>query len=135
MATALRSKDPAFMEPATRWLKRLGQELAPLQIDNGGPIIATQVENEYGNFSNDLEYMRQMRQVFLEAGFDKSLLFTVDPSKALGNGEIESLYAGVNFGTGRAEDALKVLASKRPGQPLFATEYWPGLVRSMGPST
>ena len=126
MATALRSKDPAFMVPATRWLKRLGQELAPLQIDNGGPIIATQVENEYGNFSNDLEYMRQMREVFLQAGFDKSLLFTVDPSKALGKGEIDSLYAGVNFGTGRAKDALKILADKRPGQPLFATEYWPG---------
>src|SRR5277367_3683835 len=46
----VRTSDPAFIEPATRWLHRLGQELAPLQSGNGGPIIATQVENEYGSF-------------------------------------------------------------------------------------
>jgi len=37
----VRSSDPKFMGPATRWLARLGQELAPLQIGNGGPIILT----------------------------------------------------------------------------------------------
>ena len=35
---------------ARRWLLRLGKELAPLQVGNGGPIIAVQVENEYGSF-------------------------------------------------------------------------------------
>lgn len=45
----VRSSDPRFMDPARRWLMRLGQELAPLQIGNGGPIIAVQLENEYGN--------------------------------------------------------------------------------------
>jgi beta-galactosidase len=44
----LRSTDEKFMRPAERWLERLGQELAPLQITRGGPIIAVQVENEYG---------------------------------------------------------------------------------------
>ena len=38
------------MGPATRWITRLGKELAPLQIGNGGPIILTQVENEYGSY-------------------------------------------------------------------------------------
>src|SRR5512142_2961304 len=31
----VRSSDPKFMQPAARWIKRLGQELAPLQIGNG----------------------------------------------------------------------------------------------------
>ena len=126
MQTALRTTDPAFMVPTTRWMKRLGQEVAGLQIENGGPIVATQIENEYGNFSNDHEYMKQMRDVFLAAGFTKSLLYTVDPSKALANGEIDGIYSGVNFGTGNAMHGLDVLEKQRPGQPLFSTEYWPG---------
>jgi beta-galactosidase len=126
METALRTKDPAFMVPAERWLKRLAQETGSLQIENGGPIIATQIENEYGNFSNDHAYMEQMHDIFVRAGFNHSLLYTVDPSKALTNGTIDGVYAGVNFGTGRAQPALEALAKLRPGQPLFATEYWPG---------
>ena len=126
MATALRSNDPAFMVPAERWIQRLGQEVAPLQIENGGPILATQVENEYGNFGSDHAYMAHMRDVFVAAGFTKSLLYTVDPSKALANGEIPGVYSGVNFGTGNAAHGLAALEAQRPGQPLFSTEYWPG---------
>lgn len=126
MQTALRSNDPAFMEPVERWLKRLGKEVAPLQIENGGPVIATQIENEYGNFSNDHAYMNHIHEIFLGAGFTQSLLYTADPSRALSAGQVDGVYAGVNFGTGRAEPALKAQAASRPGQPLFATEYWPG---------
>ncbi|MEO6923312.1 MAG: beta-galactosidase family protein [Acidobacteriaceae bacterium] len=123
---ALRTNDPAFMVPAERWIRRLAKEIAPLQIGNGGPIIATQIENEYGNFGSDQSYMEHMRDVFVAAGFTKSLLYTVDPSKALARGEIPGIYSGVNFGTGNAERGLAAQAKLRPGQPLFSTEYWPG---------
>src|SRR5579863_7472451 len=62
----VRSTDPKFMEPARRWLLRLGKELAPLQVGNGGPIIAVQVENEYGSFGNDHNYMEQIHQALLD---------------------------------------------------------------------
>lgn len=126
MSKALRADDPAFMVPVERWMKRLGQEIAKYQIGYGGPIIATQIENEYGNFSDDPAYMVHMKKIFVEAGFTQSLLYTVDPSKALGRGEIDGVVAGVNFGTGRAKDALDVFEAFRPGRPLFASEYWPG---------
>jgi beta-galactosidase len=126
MKTALRTNDPAFMVPVERWMKRLAQEVGPLQVGLGGPILAVQIENEYGNFSNDHSYMQHMRDVFVDAGFTHALLYTVDPSKALANGEIDGIYSGVNFGTGHAGMGLDLLAKQRPGQPLFATEYWPG---------
>jgi hypothetical protein len=107
-------------------MKRLAQEVDGLHMEQGGPILATQIENEYGNFSNDHAYMKAMYQIFLDAGFTQSLLYTVDPSKSLANGEIDGIYSGVNFGTGNAGPALDKLAAQRPGQPLFATEYWPG---------
>ena len=37
--TIVRSSDPKFIEPTAKWIARLGEELAPLQIGNGGPII------------------------------------------------------------------------------------------------
>jgi beta-galactosidase len=126
MSTALRSNDPAFMVPAARWIKRLAQETASLLIANGGPIIAVQIENEYGNFSNDKQYMQHMLEIFQSTGWKDSLLYTVDPSKALANGCIDGILSGVNFGTGNAEHGLAAEAALRPGEPLFATEYWPG---------
>jgi beta-galactosidase len=126
MKTALRSNDDAFMLPAARWLKRLAAETAPLLIAHGGPIVAVQVENEYGNFGNEPGYMAHMLQIFQSTGWNEALLYTVDPSKALAHGCLDGIFAGVNFGTGNAEPGLAALARLRPGQPLFATEYWPG---------
>lgn len=126
MQTALRSNDPAYMIPVERWMKRLAQEVSPLQVGLGGPVLAVQIENEYGNFGSDQAYLHHLHQIFLEDGFTQSLLYTVDPSKALARGQIDGVYSGVNFGTGRAASALDTLESDRPGQPIFATEYWPG---------
>lgn len=126
MKTALRTNDPAFMVPVERWIKRLAQEVGPLQIARGGPIIAVQIENEYGNFSNDTAYMEHMKQIFVDAGFTGAMLYTVDPSRSLAAGQLPGVYSGVNFGTGGAVRGLTALAKDRPGQPLFATEYWPG---------
>lgn len=126
MKTALRTNDDAFIVPAARWMKRLAQETAPLLIANGGPIIAVQVENEYGNFSNDHKYMQHMLEIFQSTGYRDALLYTVDPSKALAQGCLDGVLAGVNFGTGSSELGLSRLAAMRPGAPLFATEYWPG---------
>ncbi len=123
---ALRTTDPAFIEPAARWLKRLAEETAPLLLAHGGPILAVQIENEYGNFSNDPKYMQEMLRIFKSTGWKDSMLYTVDPSKALKNGCLDGILAGVNFGTGNAEPGLAALEKLRPGAPMFATEYWPG---------
>jgi len=126
MSRALRTNDDAFMVPAEEWIDRLAKETAPLLIEHGGPIIAVQVENEYGNFGNEHAYMEHMLKIFQSTGYKDALLYTVDPSKALANGSLDGILAGVNFGTGSSEQGLAKLAALRPGQPLFATEYWPG---------
>ncbi len=69
----LRSADEKFLAPAERWLQRLGRELAPLQITHGGPIIAVQVENEYGSFGNDRAYMKRILAALQNAGLGEVL--------------------------------------------------------------
>ena len=41
----LREKDPYFMERVEIFEKKVAEQLAPLAIQNGGPIIMVQVEN------------------------------------------------------------------------------------------
>jgi len=131
-AAALRSNDPAFIVPAERWIDRLAKELTPLQIGRGGPILMTQVENEYGNYGSDHAYIEHLRQIFLKAGFTDSLLYTADNWRNIPNGSIPGLYAATNFGMGNHKGGMDALEKVRPGAPLFVSEYWPGWFDSWG---
>ncbi len=125
----VRTTEPKFMVPARQWLKRLGQELAPLQIGNGGPIILTQVENEYGSYGNDHAYMEQIHQALVDAGFTKSQLYTADGPEEVPNGSLKELPVGINFGAehdGDAKQNFAVLRKFRPEGPSFNSEYWAG---------
>jgi beta-galactosidase len=128
-STVVRSTDPKFMKPAARWIERLGKELAPLQIGNGGPIILTQVENEYGSFGDDHQYMQQIHEMLVHAGFTKSQLYTADGPVQISNGSLPGLPVGINFGgekDGDAKDAFATLKKYRPNGPFFNSEYWAG---------
>jgi len=125
----VRTSDPKFMEPAKRWLMRLGKELAPLQIGNGGPIILTQVENEYGSFGNDHAYMEQIHKALVDAGFTQSQLYTADGPEQVPDGSLAELPVGINFGGSDADAAQKGFATLkkfRPDGPFINSEYWAG---------
>ncbi len=122
----LRSTDPRFTKPAGAWLDRLGRELVPLLASHGGPIIAVQVENEYGSFGDDKNYLRWQEQALRHAGFTDVLLYTADGDVQLPNGTLPDLPAVVNFGPGEADSAFARLARFRPGEPLMSGEYWAG---------
>ncbi len=122
----LRSKEESFMRPAAAYLKRLGQELAPLQITRGGPIIMVQVENEYGSFGNDEEYMRRVRDAIVAAGFDGALLDTADGPWNWPKGTLPGVLAVANFPPGNAPQAFAAVDKFRPGSPHMAGEWWAG---------
>lgn len=125
-AMEVRTSNPAFMAAASRWLHRLGQELAPLQSANGGPIIAVQVENEYGSFGSDHNYMEQIHQLLLDSGFDRAMLYTADGADELPSGSLPELPAVINFGSGDAKSEFAKLNKLRPNAPRMCGEYWDG---------
>jgi len=125
----IRSRDAKYAEQVARWFKRLGQELAPLQIGNGGPIILVQVENEYGSFGNDHVYMEELRRLLLDSGFTKSVLYTADGPDEIAAGSLPDLPVGINFGgsdAGAAQRGFAVQKKTRPGGPFINSEYWDG---------
>jgi beta-galactosidase len=122
----VRGSDPKFTAAARRWLLRLGKELAPLQMANGGPIISVQVENEYGSFGDDHGYMEQIHHDLIDAGFDKSVMYTADGPENIPNGSLPELPAVINFAPGEAKNAFATLHKMRPEGPFMAGEWWDG---------
>ena len=125
----VRSMDPRYMAASARYLKRLAQEVADLQSSRGGPILMLQVENEYGSFGQDHDYMRAMKQQMLDAGFDAPL-FTSDggEERSFAGGALPKVAAVVNFGGGPsdAKESFDALQAFRPKGPRMAGEYWAG---------
>lgn len=127
----LRTKDPAFLKPAVRYLQEVARVLAPLQITHGGPILMFQVENEYGSFGNDAEYMGILRQSMIDAGINVPL-FACNPPGAIHNGYRPDLFQVVNFGHGGAQKAFEVLRTFQKTGPLMNGEYYPGWFDTWG---
>ena len=62
----LRERDPYFMERVKIFEEKVGEQLKPLTIQNGGPIIMIQVENEYGSYGEDKPYVSEIRDMLRE---------------------------------------------------------------------
>ncbi|AIC10780.1 glycoside hydrolase family 35 protein [Xylella fastidiosa] len=122
----VRSQDPRFLDASQRYLEALGTQVRPLLNGNGGPIIAVQVENEYGSYGDDHGYLQAVHALFIKAGLGGALLFTADGAQMLGNGTLPDVLAAVNFAPGEAKQALDKLATFHPGQPQLVGEYWAG---------
>lgn len=122
----LRCAYPGFLAAVDEWWDVLLPVLGPLLATNGGPIVAMQIENEYGSYGNDKTYLAHLRAGYERHGVDV-LLFTSDgpTDLMLAGGTLPDVLATVNFGS-EPEAAFDVLARHRPGTPLFCVEFWNG---------
>jgi len=121
----LRISNPQKLECDRRYLKKLAEQLADLQIHRGGPILMTQVENEHSPVLGE-KYMTELTQIFREVGFDGQL-FTCNPGKTAFAAleEIPGVLRGVN-GVDRKQDLYelaKQLADKS-GYPVYCAEVY-----------
>ncbi len=123
----LREQDPYFMERVKIFEQKVGEQLAPLTIQNGGPIIMVQVENEYGSYGEDKPYVSAIRDIVRQSGFDKVALFQCDWSSNFEKNGLDDLVWTMNFGTGaNIDDQFKRLKQLRPDTPLMCSEFWSG---------
>lgn len=124
---ALRTLDPYYMERVSVFMKEVGKQLAPLQINRGGNIIMVQVENEYGSYGINKPYVSAVRDLVRESGFTDVPLFQCDWSSNFTNNALDDLLWTVNFGTGaNIDQQFKKLKELRPETPLMCSEFWSG---------
>ncbi|MBA9026671.1 glycoside hydrolase family 35 protein [Peribacillus huizhouensis] len=122
----LRCYNEPYLEKVGAYFDELFKRLQPLLRSNGGPIIAIQVENEYGSFGNDQKYLQHMQDEIKKRIGDE-LIFTSDgpDHSMLNGGMIEDVLETVNFGS-RAESAFEQLKLYQPKAPLMCMEFWHG---------
>ncbi|CAG5098947.1 Oidioi.mRNA.OKI2018_I69.XSR.g16113.t1.cds [Oikopleura dioica] len=128
----------SFMKVRTNYpgyisaVKRYFAELLPLvkyqQSKYGGPIIAVQVENEYGLYAGqDPNHLNTLAGLLKNEGIVEPL-FTSDGS-SVWESEKSTIYEdglkSVNFKS-NPEKHLKLLRGHFPDQPLWVMEYWAG---------
>jgi len=123
----LRERDPYFMERVKIFEEKVGEQLAPLTIQNGGPIIMVQVENEYGSYGEDKPYVSEIRDC-LRSIYGKELsLFQCDWSSNFEKNGLDDLTWTMNFGTGaNIDQQFRRLGQLRPNAPKMCSEFWSG---------
>ena len=149
----LRERDPYFMERVKIFEQKVGEQLKPLTIQNGGPIIMIQVENEYGSYGEDKPYVSEIRDCLREIydqapptapvgasiagksnvapsgaeGGASILLFQCDWSSNFEKNGLDDLTWTMNFGTGaNIDDQFRRLGELRPNDPKMCSEFWSG---------
>jgi beta-galactosidase len=127
----LRCMDPRYMAAAEKYIIRLAEEIKPYLISKGGPLMMLQIENEYGSFGNDRNYLARLRDIWSANGIDV-VTFTGDgpTTYMLEAGSLPGSAVGLDSGISLADFAL---ANKiNPGVPVFSSETYPGWLTHWG---
>ncbi|WP_331772324.1 beta-galactosidase (plasmid) [Embleya sp. NBC_00888] len=122
----LRSSDPRFTKVLDRYLDLLLPALLPHLAAAGGPVIAVQVENEYGAYGEDTAYLQYVEQALRTRGVGE-LLFTCDQTHQnhLAAGSLPGVLATGTFGSNVTRN-LERLRTHQSSGPLMCAEFWIG---------
>ncbi len=120
----VRSKEPKYLQAYKNYIMAVGKELALMQVNHGGNVLMVQIENEYGSYGSDKEYLDINRKMFIEAGFD-GLLYTCDPARDLVKGNLPGILAAVN-GVDKPAQVKRLIQNVNGGKgPFFIAEWYP----------
>lgn len=122
----IRCMYPDYLKCVERFYKELLARLVPHLESHGGNIIAMQVENEYGSYGNDKDYLRYVEKLTRDCGVD-CLLFTSDgnTNNMISGGSLPDIYKVLNFGS-RSRTAFNVLKGFENDGPNMCGEFWCG---------
>ncbi len=122
----LRCMDKKYLAAVDRFFDDFIPVVAKHQITKGGNVILVQVENEYGSYGDDSEYIRYLAKGLKDRGIDVPL-FTSDGAEyqMLTGGTVPEIHKTANFGS-RAKEQFARLREYQLDGPLMCTEFWNG---------
>ena len=122
----LRCNYGPYLQKVDAYFDVLIPKIVPHLCTHGGPVIAVQVENEYGSYGNDKQYLRHIRDGLVRRGVD-CLLFTSDGPQddMLTFGTLPDVHKMVNFGSD-PQHSFPALRKHQPVGPMTCCEFWLG---------
>lgn len=127
----VRCMDPRYIAAVKTYVDRLSAEVKPLLVTNGGPIVMVQIENEYGSYGNDKEYLNTLKDMWVKNGINVPF-YTADGATAymLEAGGVEGAAIGLDSGGSEADFAAA--KKQNPNVPAFSSESYPGWLTHWG---
>ncbi len=126
----IRTCEEKYMDRVKRYYDELIPRFLPYLSTNGGPIIAVAVENEYGNYATDREYISALAKLLTDGGVDVPLYNTegAESKKFLAYGGVKNGFTGLNYrGLGGVADKYaSVWRDGLKNMPYFVGEFWAG---------
>ena len=128
----IRSSDAPYLQAVADYYDELLPRLVPRLLDKGGNILMMQVENEYGSYGEDKDYLRAIRQMMLDRGVDCPLFTSDGPWRAtLRAGTLieEDLFVTGNFGSKADYNFAQMqefFDEHGKKWPLMCMEFWDG---------
>lgn len=127
----IRCMDPVYMKAAERYISRLADELRPFLVTNGGPVLMIQIENEYGSYGNDRNYLFTLRDIWEKSGIDVPFFTGDGPTTyMLEAGTLPGCAVGLDSGS--SEKDFELARKTNPGVPVFSSETYPGWLTHWG---
>ncbi len=127
----LRCMDPRYMAAAERYMSKLAAEIKPYLVTNGGPVLMLQIENEYGSYGNDRNYLARLKEVWMENGIDVPFFTGDGPTTyMLEAGSLPGCAVGLDSGS--RPEHFELAAKINPGVPVFSSETYPGWLTHWG---
>ncbi|KAF5805359.1 putative beta-galactosidase [Helianthus annuus] len=140
-AITLRSSDPRYLALVDSWWGVLLPKIAHLLYHKGGPIIMVQIENEFGSYGDDKDYLHHLINLARSYLGDDIILYTTDGGTrdTLTKGTIrgDTVFSAVDFSTG--EDPWPIFKMQKafnaPGKsPPLSAEFYTGWLTHWGES-
>ncbi|XP_051011743.1 beta-galactosidase-1-like protein 3 [Acomys russatus] len=126
----LRTTSKDFVQAVDEYFDHLIPRILPLQYLHGGPVIAVQIENEYGSFYMDPMYMDYIKEALLKRGIVEFLL-TSDNGKEIEFGSVKGALATLNTQS-FVKDYFIKLHRMQNDKPIMIMEYWTGWYDTWG---
>lgn len=121
----VRCADEKFFEKVRNYYKRLTKEFIPYLSTNGGPVIAVCIENEYGTFGLDLDYLNFLKDELESNGVNVPFYQTDCSEVGLRFTNKLGIWQATNYRI-ESETAVPKLKEIQPNMPPFVGEYWSG---------
>jgi len=127
----VRCSDPRYLAACEAYVLKIAGVIRDLQVHRGGPVIMVQVENEYGSYGNDRDYMLALKGFWDKAGIEVPL-YTADGAtpRMLEAGTLPGAAIGLDPGTN--ERHFAEAARLERGVPVFCSELYPGWLTHWG---
>jgi beta-galactosidase len=124
--------DAHYTNAVAHYFTALATVVRPNLVENGGPILMVQIENEYGSYPRrDSAYVAWLRDLWQRNGVNGPFYTADGPSESCLRG-VTLPGVAVGLDPGATEADWDVARRMNPGVPVFSSETYPGWFRHWG---